>query len=428
MIITIVNIISSAISICLVNYFFSSQKEKMRRSRINILLLVFFICYLILSTIIKDLASTFWKLLLILSIYVLLGHRHKVSASHTFFWSIILLGTVLGAEFVGFLFMLPLASAEKYAHQEVFIVINIILTTLIEIISVILLKKFVYRNVNDGQKFHLTRLLAFLSIPVISTLLMHTLLLQTIYSQEFSFLLILIFFVGLTIVNLSVVYLYVNLSKQYSNHEKMSLEKERLEQEIKFYEQVKQSQQEIRSIKHDLRNKLLVLLNRLENGETFEAIKTIKQTLSNMSSRKAYILTEHQALNFLLNEKYKQAEALGVSLEVKSFIPKSLNIDDEILVAIFGNLLDNAIQACSRLKDERLKTVKIEITFFKNRLIIEMSNPFDVEEKITRKSRFTEGIGRKNIVKLVEKNGGIYESWYEDSKYFACIVLFNLTY
>ncbi|WP_286978413.1 hypothetical protein [Lactococcus sp. UBA7065] len=104
------------------------------------------------------------------------------------------MGTVLGAEFVGFLFMLPLASAEKYAHQEVFVVINIILTTLIEIISVILLKKFVYRNVNDGQKFNLTRLLAFLSIPVISTLLMHTLLLQTIYSPEFSFLLILIFF------------------------------------------------------------------------------------------------------------------------------------------------------------------------------------------------------------------------------------------
>ncbi|WP_394304532.1 hypothetical protein [Lactococcus muris] len=73
----------------------------------------------------------------------------------------------------------------------------------------------------------------------------------------------------------------------------MSLEKERLEQEIKFYEQVKQSQQEIRSIKHDLRNQLLVLLNRLENGETFETIRAIKQALSNMSSRSAYILTEH---------------------------------------------------------------------------------------------------------------------------------------
>ena len=428
MILIIVNIISSGLSLFLANYFFSSSQKKFKEKRHTLLLIIFILCHFVLRFTIGNSDYTFLELLLIVLIYILIGQRNEVPTNKILFWSVILLGISLGAEYIGFLLLSPFTSVEWLSNQGLFTTTSIIISSIIEIGGILLLKVFVYQKSNDGQQLDVLRLLAFLSIPLVSILVLYTVLLRAVTLSRFPFLVVTTCFIGLLVINFSVIFLYLNLSRQYENYIKTEFEKERLEQEIKFYEQVKQSQQEIRSIKHDLSNQLLVLLNKLENNAVSEATEVIEQLLFHMSHRNFHILSEHQALNFLLNEKYRQAEILGISIEVNSFIPQTLKIDDEILVAIFGNLLDNAIQACDRLKNNNAKKIKLEIKFFKNRLIIELSNPFDSKEQQTRKMRLIKGIGRKNIAKVVEKNGGLYEAWYDENNYFVSVILLNMTY
>ena len=87
-----------------------------------------------------------------------------------------------------------------------------------------------------------------------------------------------------------------------------------------------------------------------------------------------------------------------------------MNIEIVDIVTIIGNLLDNAIQAMLKTKQERILFLKV--VFTKGRLIITVRNTFDGKVNyqngkiITSKKEPDHGYGLKNIEKALERYNG----------------------
>lgn len=62
--------------------------------------------------------------------------------------------------------------------------------------------------------------------------------------------------------------------------------------------------------------------------------------------------TGNRAMDALLCQKRKQAEEKGIDWECDVRIPKQCRVNEFDLCVLFGNLLDNALEACGRLQDK----------------------------------------------------------------------------
>lgn len=111
-------------------------------------------------------------------------------------------------------------------------------------------------------------------------------------------------------------------------------------------------------------------------------------------------------------------------------IPEKLNIQPFDLNIILGNLLDNAIEAVSKL--ERNKVIKASIKLDRNILYINISNPFDgniiykkSNLKTTHKDKENHGFGLKSVKKAISKYNGIMNVYHTDSIFNVDVLLYN---
>ncbi len=207
--------------------------------------------------------------------------------------------------------------------------------------------------------------------------------------------------------------------------ERLLLESEVLymtEQNAKMYAK---NLEENRTFYHDLKNQFILVKEYLETGQYQKAI--------------AYLEELHIPTMIERNEKITGIESLDILLNYKRFVAKQDDINMFIvsdfvtfpipeyeLTALFGNLLDNAIEACRKVKNG-----SIELTIRKvNRMnLIKIVNSYGelkVQDGriISEKSQPGEhGVGLSSIRTIVEKHGGSCEIEYDGEVFSVCIIL-----
>lgn len=169
--------------------------------------------------------------------------------------------------------------------------------------------------------------------------------------------------------------LYDNLSEQQEER----FEKLRLLQQNKYYQKqfelMKTSLKSNRSFKHDMKNHLAVLKLWVEKNEHNEAMKHIERMTDAFITAKEYAQSGNVIIDSILNFKLQEAVLHGISASLELNIPEQLSITSFDMSIILGNLLDNAINACSKLEKEKRLGVKIK--YKRGRLIIKISNTYN---------------------------------------------------
>ncbi len=187
------------------------------------------------------------------------------------------------------------------------------------------------------------------------------------------------------------------------------------------------AQNQLRSIRHDIKNNLNIIANLINDGHYEEALQYIEEYENVDLSRKTYVYTNDAALNALLHSKYKICDDNNIKLTciVDKYISGYKTID---LCKIVYNLLDNAIEYECTLSEERYIYISIKqqdeyiYVCVKNRIkeSVLNNNPKLIS---TKNDKINHGQGSKIVSNIIKRRDGTCE-YSEDNNYFICVCIF----
>ena len=207
---------------------------------------------------------------------------------------------------------------------------------------------------------NISSLIALTSIPFISIIIICTLLLVEVnlIAEKNNILTNITITIGLFLINICSLYLHFSLSKHYKKLIQTQTQNEKLKVEIKVIEQLKSSETQLRTMRHDLRNQFVVLLGLIKNNDISQAEKYLNSSLTKLNNTVTFY-TNNYILNFLINNKKLIADKYDINFIIEILLPERIKLDNEILAIIVGNLLDNALEASIRVKDNSNKKIEL---------------------------------------------------------------------
>ena len=160
---------------------------------------------------------------------------------------------------------------------------------------------------------------------------------------------------------------------------------------------------------HDRRHFNNVLLELLEQGEAAEAASML-QSQNRATPKISRIYCENPVVNAAVRHYALLAEQAGIPAELALDIPGDLNVDALELSMVVSNLMENAIQACERLPENKAPSLRFTCRSV-GRLLLEMENPcadgttLD-ESGYPLASEKGHGIGSKSVIAFAKKYDG----------------------
>lgn len=202
--------------------------------------------------------------------------------------------------------------------------------------------------------------------------------------------------------------LMFELLRRRTAETELAVTKEIYQRERAKYEQTKSNREALNIRCHDLKHQLHSIIGK-SCVISDAAVKEIENTINVFDT--AYS-TGNIALDVILGEKDSLCRTKGIR-----FSPmvdgKALDFLSEVdIYSLFGNILDNAIEACEKLPEEE-RFIGLKIYRQNSFVIINSTNPFSGELKsengvivTTKKDRDSHGYGLKSIKYVVERYGG----------------------
>ncbi len=179
--------------------------------------------------------------------------------------------------------------------------------------------------------------------------------------------------------------------------------------EQEYYDEINRRYLESRKIRHDINNHLLAINALIETGNIEQAKRYISEVQEQTDLAAMPVKTGRDVLDALLFKKTEQAEEKGTVIRYEVSCPLyDCSISDYDLCTVFGNILDNAIEAVKA--GDR---ISVSISKQHDMLYISCENPFEGELKrrgeriVTTKKDFTShGFGLMRIRDVVKRCGG----------------------
>lgn len=175
--------------------------------------------------------------------------------------------------------------------------------------------------------------------------------------------------------------------------------------DIQFKEQAGRSQllsqheQLLSRQRHDMRHHLNALMELAgDNPELQQYIQNLTDQIPQAS--KAFC--ENRMVNAILSHYASICRDKGIELKLQMAVPaENANVDDSKLCVVFGNLLENAVEACCRMPEGR-KYIELNSQMHNGLLIVTMDNSFNGQvrrdgQKFYSSKRDAYGIGLASI-------------------------------
>lgn len=228
------------------------------------------------------------------------------------------------------------------------------------------------------------------------------------------------------IFNLSVYRLCYTISKSFQENIETKLELAIMKHEEVEAKQMENKAKEIAKLRHDFNKHLNAIRFYVNNNEGIEKINKYIDEL--YVDGLDIFKTNSKVLNFILGTKVSEARSKDITANFMITGSNTDFISDVDYTKLFGNLLDNAIEACVRTNKKGLIFCQVEFDDAYCKVKISNSSLPVARGKfgnlVTSKSDSkNHGIGMSAIVEVVEKYNGEYDYNYSNGFFtFSCIL------
>lgn len=202
--------------------------------------------------------------------------------------------------------------------------------------------------------------------------------------------------------------------------------------ERSHYQRIEEINQDYAEYLHEM-NRIIRIMEQLACTDDNVVIKGTVEKVSQMGRstlKQCYINDQITNAIFIEREKNAMDKGLNYQVDIQSGIDVSF-IDDLDKISMFGNLLDNALEAAEGCKEgyvfvslykgnEALVILRIENNF--------KIKPHKIGEKYftTKRKKRKHGFGIKKAEELSEKYGGILKCYEEGDTFLAVLMLSNI--
>lgn len=208
---------------------------------------------------------------------------------------------------------------------------------------------------------------------------------------------------------------------EYNNNIDLS----RLENDYKYYKGKMEDNLRLQEILHDFKNHLLILESNITSEEKSKYLNHLEEEILFYDNN---YNTGNNYLNIILNEKANTAKEANILFDFQMTINNLDFFQPEDICSFFGNVLDNAIEACQKTETSCNRFIKIRISRKNNFIIIAVSNssPYVTINTKTDKDDFLlHGHGLKNIRKCISKYNGTVQLKNENNIFYLFALIPN---
>ena len=194
-------------------------------------------------------------------------------------------------------------------------------------------------------------------------------------------------------------------------------------------EEVQNIYRTMRGWRHDYHNHMQTIKAYLSMGQMEEMAEYLDRLEEDLDRIDIAIRTGNVCADAIISSKVSIAKKYQIQVDCTAQVPKNLEVTDVDLCAVLGNLLDNAIESCAKVKEEK-RFLRIYIAVLKKQLYISVTNSTcetrrkQLTELVTGKSG-EHGFGLKRIDRIAEKYDG-YVNRKNEPGVFATEVLLPL--
>ena len=107
----------------------------------------------------------------------------------------------------------------------------------------------------------------------------------------------------------------------------------------------------MRRMRHDIANHLYTIQALLDNGDTKHAAEYAKEILPRHTFHSSLGSCENPVVDAFLYSRMSKLKAAGISAEADVRLPAETSISNADMIIAFGNMLDNAEDACRALPE-----------------------------------------------------------------------------
>lgn len=209
--------------------------------------------------------------------------------------------------------------------------------------------------------------------------------------------------------------------------EKEQIIKQCLEEQIKYYEYLKNKEKETKKFRHDIMGHLYFLDRLKKEGKNQEFEVYLHDIIGKVEHLGNSVDIGNDIVNAILSKAMAEANERKIQMKVSGYFPTECHISAYHLCTIFFNLLNNAMEAADKAKR---KEIWVECQHNSKDMIIEIGNYFCKENGVnkdnlqtTKEDKEYHGWGIKNVEDSVEACRGVMDIDIKEDRFIVSVVL-----
>lgn len=293
---------------------------------------------------------------------------------------------------------------------------------LIYLIGVIILKKFAAEKTRKDNEIQII-----LAVIPLMTILCLTLMMK-IEMSNYLFACICIIFL---IINFVSVYINEKLNDKNIKLKVLQEEYNKNKAELSEYQILAEKYENTQIMRHDFHKQIEVLKD-LISADNIQAKEYMQQIRFSQRELDYAQYTDNKILNILLAQKVKECHEHGIEIHIHSEAPVLSFISDIDAVAIFSNMIDNAIEAA---KQADTKEIYVDLYTVNGSYSAVKIENYTAKEPIVlngllrtqKKNTDIHGMGVKSINNALKKYGSELTWTYDrERKYFRAAAVIHV--
>ena len=426
-------ILGCALEVYLLQFFFSNYFEKRQIFKESVFLMLFVqIITVLLEFVCNCWGNLNYNLIIIPVIFfTYMVVMFKGRLGHQILCYFMFLFIVDGCEFIFIMIVNP--DIDHFDRSDFSYALQTLLVKFVSYIIMLIINQIVGRR----KRIHDIKILVmYMFIPISSCMVViatyYSVIGQALLARER--LVLTMSYCFLILGNIVSFYAFESYSERLFQNMQQNVVIVRQKKDLEYYMQIAKSEGMQKELIHDINN-YIKMINRFAKLKDYQSILKLSGDIRDeMEDSLRKIYCNNSILNTMLNEKQEEAERCGVS--TKFYVEPGVVLDmvsPADLIAMLGNLIDNAIRAASEAEKEKFVKVSIYMHKVGGFCVVKIVNSFEhlIRDESggflsTQEDEGVHGIGIQNVERLAEKYGGYLNcEAKEETKEFEVVLLIS---